>query len=56
MALVSTIRTCFDLQVELLSWKSMKDLAGDGGVIKTVVTAGDGWDRPKNKDEVLGVH
>jgi hypothetical protein len=31
------------LQVELLSWQSVKDIAGDGGVIKTVVVEGDGW-------------
>jgi hypothetical protein len=30
-------------QVELLSWSSVKDIAGDGGVIKTIVAEGEGW-------------
>ncbi|KAG2483840.1 hypothetical protein HYH03_017296, partial [Edaphochlamys debaryana] len=30
-------------EVELLSWRSVKDLVGDGGVIKTVTTEGSGW-------------
>ncbi|EFJ51308.1 hypothetical protein VOLCADRAFT_103560 [Volvox carteri f. nagariensis] len=30
-------------EVELLSWRSVKDIAGDGGVIKTVLTEGSGW-------------
>ena len=44
------------LQVELLSWKSNKDLTGDGGIIKTTVREGNGWDHAKNKDEVVGEH
>ena len=39
--------------VELLSWKSVKDLAGDGGVIKTVLAEGKGWKTPADGDEVL---
>jgi hypothetical protein len=42
------------LQVELLSWKSNKDLTGDGGIIKTTVREGNGWEHAKNKDEVVG--
>lgn len=41
-------------QVELLSWKSNKDLTGDGGIIKTITREGEGWDHAKNKDEVVG--
>ena len=41
-------------QVELLSWKSIKDIAGDGGVIKTMETEGKGWEKPRDKDEALG--
>ena len=41
-------------QVELLSWKSIKDIAGDGGVIKTIETEGKGWEKPRDKDEALG--
>ena len=42
------------MQVELLSWKSIKDIAGDGGVIKTIETEGKGWEKPKDRDEALG--
>ena len=41
-------------QVELISWKSIKDIAGDGGVIKTIETEGQGWEKPSDKDEALG--
>lgn len=40
--------------MELLSWKSIKDIAGDGGVIKTVQAEGQGWAKPTDKDETLG--
>ncbi|GLI70658.1 hypothetical protein VaNZ11_015595 [Volvox africanus] len=30
-------------EVELLSWRSTKDISGDGGVIKTIVQEGSGW-------------
>lgn len=38
--------------VELLSWKSVKDIAGDGGVIKAVSAEGTGWKTPTDRDEV----
>ena len=38
--------------VELLGWKSAKDITGDGGVVKEVVTEGTGWKTPADKDEV----
>ena len=43
-------------EVELLSWHSVKDItkAKDGGIIKTVITEGEGWANPKDDDEVLG--
>ena len=41
------------LQVELLSWKSIKDMTGDGGVIKTIQAEGQGWAKPTDKDEAL---
>lgn len=42
-------------EVELLSWNSVKDItaAKDGGIIKTVITEGEGWATPKDDDEVL---
>ncbi|CAL8470896.1 g10438 [Coccomyxa elongata] len=42
-----------NFEVELLSWKSVKDIAGDGGVIKTILTEGSGWTKPKDQDEAL---
>ena len=45
-----------DAQVELISWKSIKDIAGDGGIIKTIETEGKGWEKPTDKDEALGTH
>lgn len=39
-------------EVELIDWKSVKDIAGDGGVIKTIVKEGSGWAKPLPKDEV----
>jgi len=43
-------------EVELLSWNSVKDItpAKDGGIIKTVITGGEGWASLKDNDEVLG--
>lgn len=40
-------------EVELLSWKSVKDIEGDGGIIKTIHTEGKDWQKPGDRDEVL---
>eukprot|EP00218_Dolichomastix_sp_CCMP3274_P005528 CAMPEP_0170159242 /NCGR_PEP_ID=MMETSP0033_2-20121228/70240_1 /TAXON_ID=195969 /ORGANISM="Dolichomastix tenuilepis, Strain CCMP3274" /LENGTH=550 /DNA_ID=CAMNT_0010396715 /DNA_START=15 /DNA_END=1667 /DNA_ORIENTATION=+ len=40
-------------EVELFSWKSVKDITGDGGVIKKLLTEGEGYNKPGEKDEVL---
>ena len=40
--------------MELLGWRSVKDLSGDGGVIKTITKEGDGFKKPSDRDEVLG--
>lgn len=37
-------------EVELLSWKSTKDLRGDGGVVKTVLAEGSGWEKAREGD------
>mmetsp|Transcript_26214 Transcript_26214/g.56873 ORF Transcript_26214/g.56873 Transcript_26214/m.56873 type:complete len:609 (-) Transcript_26214:472-2298(-) len=39
-------------EVELFHWKSIKDIMGDGGIIKTVVTKGEGYKKPQEDDEV----
>ncbi|KAM7251604.1 hypothetical protein ACFE04_023487 [Oxalis oulophora] len=41
--------------VELLSWVSVKDICKDGGIIKKVLVEGEGWENPKDLDEVLGM-
>ncbi len=41
-------------QVELLSWRSIKDISGDGGVIKTVVEEGSGWEQCQELYEAKG--
>jgi FKBP-type peptidyl-prolyl cis-trans isomerase len=42
-----------NFEVELLSWKSSKDISGDGGVLKTVLKEGQGWEHPRDEDEVV---
>ena len=42
------------LQVELLSWKSTKDITDDGGVTKATLEEGRDWKKPSGQDEVLG--
>ncbi|MED6177342.1 70 kDa peptidyl-prolyl isomerase [Stylosanthes scabra] len=39
--------------VELLSWTSVKDICKDGGIFKKIVKEGEGWENPKDPDEVL---
>jgi hypothetical protein len=41
--------------VELLSWRSIKDVKGDGGIIKTVLLEGEGWKKPNDGDELTGL-
>lgn len=40
-------------EVELLSWKSIKDLTGDGCVVKTVTAEGTGWETAKDIDGAI---
>jgi len=40
-------------EVELISWKSVKDIVGDGGIIKNVIKEGEGWGNPRERDEVM---
>ncbi|XP_077210967.1 70 kDa peptidyl-prolyl isomerase-like [Tasmannia lanceolata] len=39
--------------VELLSWNTIRDLSGDGGILKKIITEGEGWACPKEADEVM---
>lgn len=45
---------CSPAQVELLSWKSTKDITDDGGVTKATLEEGRDWKKPSGRDEVLG--
>ncbi|CAH2044761.1 unnamed protein product [Thlaspi arvense] len=39
--------------VELLSWRSVRDICGDGGLFKRIIVEGEKWEKPKDLDEVL---
>lgn len=43
-----------NFEVELLGWKSVKDITKDGGVIKTTVKEGIDYENPNDQDEVTG--
>lgn len=40
-------------EVELLSWISVKDICKDGGIFKKILVEGEGWQNPKDLDEVF---
>lgn len=40
-------------EVELLSWMSVKDICKDGGIFKKILIEGEGWQKPKDVDEVF---
>ncbi|CAA0827513.1 Peptidyl-prolyl cis-trans isomerase FKBP65 [Striga hermonthica] len=39
--------------VELISWYPIRDISGDGGILKKIIVEGEGWATPSNDDEVL---
>nr|GMD41860.1 70 kDa peptidyl-prolyl isomerase-like isoform X1 [Ipomoea batatas] len=39
--------------IEMVSWKSIRDVAGDGGILKKIVREGEGWATPRDADQVL---
>ncbi|KAL2320604.1 hypothetical protein Fmac_029573 [Flemingia macrophylla] len=39
--------------IEMLSWSSIRDLTGDGGIMKKIIKEGEGWATPTEADEVL---
>ncbi|KAF3645270.1 Peptidyl-prolyl cis-trans isomerase FKBP65 [Capsicum annuum] len=41
-------------EIELVSWNSIRDISGDGGISKKIIKEGEGWATPKDVDEVLG--
>ncbi|KAH0640654.1 hypothetical protein KY285_037240 [Solanum tuberosum] len=40
-------------EVELLSWISVKDICKNGGIFKKILVEGEGWQNPKDLDEVF---
>lgn len=40
--------------IEMIAWSSIRDLTGDGGVLKKIVKEGQGWATPRDGDEVIG--
>lgn len=41
--------------VELISWYPIRDVCGDGGIIKKIIREGEGWATPNEADEVFGI-
>ncbi|XP_019188092.1 PREDICTED: 70 kDa peptidyl-prolyl isomerase-like isoform X1 [Ipomoea nil] len=39
--------------IEMVSWKSIRDVAADGGILKKIVREGEGWATPRDADQVL---
>ncbi|XP_027350378.1 70 kDa peptidyl-prolyl isomerase-like isoform X2 [Abrus precatorius] len=39
--------------IEMLSWCTIRDLTGDGGIMKKIIQEGEGWATPREADEVL---
>lgn len=42
------------IQLELISWKSVTDIMGDKKVLKKIVKAGEGFDRPNEGSRAKG--
>ncbi|WJX83517.1 peptidylprolyl isomerase [Trifolium repens] len=40
-------------EIEMLCWSTIRDLTGDGGIMKKTIKEGEGWATPKELDEVL---
>ncbi|PON78932.1 Peptidyl-prolyl cis-trans isomerase, FKBP-type [Parasponia andersonii] len=39
--------------IEMISWSIIRDVTGDGGILKKITREGDGWATPRDGDEVL---
>ncbi|XP_059428085.1 70 kDa peptidyl-prolyl isomerase-like isoform X2 [Corylus avellana] len=39
--------------IEMLSWTTIRDITGDGGILKKITKEGEGWATPREADEVL---
>lgn len=43
-------------EVEMVYWNTIKDISGDGGILKKIIQEGEGWATPRESDEVLGIY
>lgn len=41
-------------EIQLISWNPIRDITGDGGILKKIIKEGEGWATPRDVDEVLG--
>ncbi|EXC30695.1 Peptidyl-prolyl cis-trans isomerase FKBP65 [Morus notabilis] len=39
--------------IEMISWRTIRDITGDGGILKKIIKEGEGWATPRDGDEVL---
>ncbi|KAM7271400.1 hypothetical protein ACFE04_030614 [Oxalis oulophora] len=39
--------------IEMISWRTIRDITGNGGVLKKITREGEGWATPRDADEVL---
>ncbi|KAG6694505.1 hypothetical protein I3843_09G051500 [Carya illinoinensis] len=39
--------------IEMLSWTTIRDITGDGGILKKITKEGEGWATPREADQVL---
>ncbi|GMN53273.1 hypothetical protein TIFTF001_022410 [Ficus carica] len=39
--------------IEMISWSTIRDITGDGGILKKITREGEGWATPRDGDEVL---
>lgn len=46
--------SAIDVELELLSWKRVEEVAGDGAVCKKILTAGSDWKTPNEGSTVGG--
>ncbi|KAG7537102.1 Tetratricopeptide repeat [Arabidopsis suecica] len=46
------LNATLQFDVELISWRSVKDICGDGGVFKKIIVEGEKWEKPRDLDEV----
>lgn len=47
-------KSTFIFYIEMLSWTKIRDITGDGGILKKITKEGEGWATPRQADQVLG--